>query len=257
MIEAELLPRLESWAGAGGMPGRGKTAASACNYLWLRWPRLERELVLQRYELLYEAGLIPEAARGSPPGTLRPGGAAGPCLDRPADDPRSPPDSGDGHRRLRAKIKYHPVVFELMPETLPSCSCSAVSKLWRDGWCTSRISAVLSNSRTSWRKPGNHSGYRRRPAKLFRFRREVLNQRAISEPNCPFQGLDKSYTQHQHMLVNTRLEYKKMALAVWKRSERKPSRGESLREGAPCDPGDRVAGPCARHRRHHDAEADP
>jgi len=61
------------------------------------------DLVLQRYEILYEAGLVKEA--GFPP-EVNPG--------RPmfADHRRI---LATGIARLRAKIKYRPVVFELMP----------------------------------------------------------------------------------------------------------------------------------------------
>ena len=56
---------------------------------------------------------------------------------------------------------------------------------------------------------------------------------------------------------NARLEYKTMALPYPETVRAKnPGAEKSLRKGSPCDPGDRVAGPCARHRRHHDAEAD-
>jgi hypothetical protein len=63
------------------------------------------DLVLQRYEILYEAGLVKEAGYLS---DVNPG--------RPmfADHRRI---LATGIARLRAKIKYRPVVFELMPES--------------------------------------------------------------------------------------------------------------------------------------------
>ena len=65
------------------------------------------ELVLQRYELLYEAGLVPEAGRPRKP-------VADPVPGEPMryDHRRI---LATGIARLRAKIKYRPVVFELMP----------------------------------------------------------------------------------------------------------------------------------------------
>ena len=64
--------------------------------------------VLERYELLYEAGLVAEAAR-----------------DRDAPLPETPPGRAmvSDHRRilatglgrLRSKLKYRPVLFDLMP----------------------------------------------------------------------------------------------------------------------------------------------
>ncbi|MEJ1974871.1 MAG: hypothetical protein WDN49_01295 [Acetobacteraceae bacterium] len=67
--------------------------------------------MLQRYELLFEAGLVVEShAEGREP-----------CGGGPALMPGRPMTSdhrrilATGIARLRAKIKYRPVVFELMP----------------------------------------------------------------------------------------------------------------------------------------------
>ena len=71
----------------------------------------DEEKVLERYELLYEAGLVKEAQRdrqSAPPG--------GPVPSLGADmvfDHRRILATAMG--RLRAKMKYRPVVFELMP----------------------------------------------------------------------------------------------------------------------------------------------
>jgi hypothetical protein len=70
--------------------------------------RWNEGLVLDRYELLYEAGLVAEAARDQ---------------DRPvpADAPGRPMVSdhrrilATGLGRLRSKLKYRPVLFDLMP----------------------------------------------------------------------------------------------------------------------------------------------
>ena len=71
--------------------------------------RWNEERVLERYELLYEAGLAPEAARD--------GGRAAtfePALGAPmASDHRRILATGLG--RLRGKLKYRPVAFELLP----------------------------------------------------------------------------------------------------------------------------------------------
>lgn len=66
--------------------------------------------VLDRYELLYEAGLVAEAARDQerPPLTDAPGRAM-------ASDHRRILATGLG--RLRSKLKYRPVLFDLMPAT--------------------------------------------------------------------------------------------------------------------------------------------
>ena len=63
------------------------------------------ELVLQRYELLFEAGLVPEAGRTAG------GSLAGTAM---LHDHRR--ILATAIARLRAKIKYRPVVFELVPD---------------------------------------------------------------------------------------------------------------------------------------------
>ena len=64
--------------------------------------------VLERYELLYEAGLVSEAARDhdQPPAPAAPGRAM-------ASDHRRILATGLG--RLRSKLQYRPVLFDLMP----------------------------------------------------------------------------------------------------------------------------------------------
>lgn len=78
-------------------------------------PIWDEELVLDRYEILYEAGLVAESHRRprddgdkNAKGRLLPG-------DAMSFDHRRILATGMG--RLRAKIKYRPVVFELMPES--------------------------------------------------------------------------------------------------------------------------------------------
>ena len=80
--------------------------------------RWNEERVLERYELLYEAGLAPEAARdrdraqgGAPAEPV----ALAPALGEPMiSDHRRILATGLG--RLRGKLKYRPIVFELMGE---------------------------------------------------------------------------------------------------------------------------------------------
>ncbi|MFC7378210.1 NAD regulator [Brevundimonas sp. GCM10030266] len=66
--------------------------------------------VLERYELLYEAGLVAEAARDLD----RAAPAAAPGLMMLSDHRRI---LATGLGRLRSKLKYRPVLFDLMPET--------------------------------------------------------------------------------------------------------------------------------------------
>jgi len=127
--------------------------------------RWNEERVLERYELLYEARLVAEAWRDaglSPPAVLAPGLVMG-------SDHRRILATGLG--RLRSKLKYRPVLFDLMPglftlSTLQAAA-EAVSGLtlhkqnFRRG--VERTGLVEPTGQTSSATGG-------RPAELFRFK---------------------------------------------------------------------------------------
>lgn len=129
------------------------------------------ERVLERYELLFEAGLIPEAA-----------GNAGPAVP---GDPTGVPMAFDHRRvlataigRLRGKIKYRPVVFELMPPHF------TLLQLQRTVEALSGTQLHKQNFRRLVAQQGLVEetesltrGTAGRPARLVRFRREVLLER--------------------------------------------------------------------------------
>src|SRR5215469_8107350 len=105
---APLEERLAGWAKSA--PGDVERRLRAERLGLAFAPEWNEELVLERYELLYEAGLIEEARRG-------------PDNEPSTDDaPVSGVPLAADHRRilataigrLRGKIKYRPVVFELM-----------------------------------------------------------------------------------------------------------------------------------------------
>lgn len=132
------------------------------------------ELILQRYELLYEAGLVAEA-----------GCAAGANLGRAmfADHRRI---LATGIARLRAKIKYRPVVFELMPESF------TLLRLQRTVEALAGLTLHKQNFRRFIEQQelveetgGATSETGGRPAKLFRFRHAVLEERALAGTKLP------------------------------------------------------------------------
>lgn len=106
-------PALRSWADEAGAPGRRAARYDRARTTFaLDGAPWNEERALDRYELLYEAGLVAEAARDQ----------TGDVTARPVPGLGEPMASD--HRRilataisrLRGKIKYRPVVFELMPE---------------------------------------------------------------------------------------------------------------------------------------------
>jgi len=77
--------------------------------------------VLERYELLYEAGLVAEAARDLDKAV--PAGTPGLAM---VSDHRRILATGLG--RLRSKLKYRPVLFDLMPETFTLSGLQAAAE---------------------------------------------------------------------------------------------------------------------------------
>lgn len=187
MIETVLLPKLEDWASAPQKPGRRQDRRQRVAITFGRGGRAwNEELVLQRYELLYEAGLIAEATRGIVLDVRRNSGAAPlPNTGQPMilDHRRI---LATGIARLRAKIKYRPVVFELMPETftllqLQRCVEALAGRLMHKQNFRRLIEQQELVEETGETTPDTGG----RPAKLFRFRREVFAQRAIAGTKLP------------------------------------------------------------------------
>jgi len=132
------------------------------------------ELVLERYELLYEAGLVAEALRdlGRPVPQLD-GLTTGAAM---ALDHRRILATAIG--RLRGKIKYRPVVFELMPPGF------TLLQLQRTVEALAGVRLHKQNFRRLVEQQGLveetgeiSAATGGRPARLVRFRREVLLER--------------------------------------------------------------------------------
>ena len=135
----------------------------------------DEEKVLDRYEMLYEAGLIEEAKRDGREAALK--RSRLPALGEPMrfDHRRI---LATAIARLRAKLKYRPVVFELMPaeftltelqHTVEAISGRLVHKQ-NFRRLVESAALVEPTGETSTETGG-------RPAALFRFRREVLAER--------------------------------------------------------------------------------
>ncbi len=133
------------------------------------------EMALQRYELLYEAGLVPEA-HGGPPSP-----ETGPPMDR---DHRRILATGIG--RLRAKIQYRPVIFEMLPESFTlsqlqtTVEAVAGQHLHRQNF--RRLVEQQELVEETGEVDASTGG---RPAKLFRFRRAVLEEREAAGTKLP------------------------------------------------------------------------
>ena len=143
------------------------------------------ERVLERYELLYEAGLAPEAGRDrSEAAPTRPDALMVALGEPMISDHRRILATALG--RLRGKLKYRPVVFELMPDAF------TLSALQRTVEAIAGVPLHKQNFRRALERADLVEGLGRvdaetggRPAELFRFRREILGARPVSGLSLP------------------------------------------------------------------------
>jgi hypothetical protein len=185
IIDEHLAPALRAWAGKGA--SADARWARARLLFALDGARWNEERVLDRYELLYEAGLAPEAGRDRKRAT----GAD--AAEPKGSDPLGVPMASDHRRimatglaRLRGKLKYRPVVFELM------VGAFTLSALQRTVEAIAGVSLHKQNFRRMGESTGLVEGLGRfdeetggRPAELFRFRREVLGAAPVSGLSLP------------------------------------------------------------------------
>ncbi|MFA5900400.1 MAG: NAD regulator [Hyphomicrobium sp.] len=177
ILENAIEPRLKEWIeGQRSIPAlpvsRQERVRICFGFDGASW---DEEKVLERYELLYEAGLVDEAVRDEREATRQ-----------WSERPRLGVPMRFDHRRIlataigrvRAKIKYRPVIFELMPDEF------TLFELQRT------VEAILGPHlhKQNFRRLVEGAGLVEptgevkmrtggRPAKLYRFRREVLLER--------------------------------------------------------------------------------
>lgn len=180
LVDELIVPRLRAWcdaaADAATRSRRGQRVAITFGLDGAAW---NEDMVLQRYELLFEAGLVPEAAR------LQPDARAAPLPGEPMrhDHRRI---LATGIARLRAKIKYRPVVFELMPAQFTLLQLQqAVEALAGRGLHKQNFRRLIEQQALVEETGEMATGTAGRPAKLFRFRRDVLLERAIAGSKLP------------------------------------------------------------------------
>jgi hypothetical protein len=181
MIDALILPRLHQWAETAANEAQRNQRLTRINVTFGQDGRpWNEEFVLQRYELLYEAGLVSEAQRDR---GARDAAAALPGQDMILDHRRI---LATGIARLRAKIKYHPVVFELMPDTFTLLQLQqCVEALAGRRVHKQNFRRLVEQQELVEEAGGMSLETGGRPAKLFRFRREVLTERAVVGTKLP------------------------------------------------------------------------
>ena len=167
VLDEHMLPALERWAAPQEL--RQVRISVAFGASPANWDPIR---VLERYELLYEAGLVAEAFidRGAaPPNGL---GTGIPL----AYDHRRIAASALG--RLRGKLTYRPVVFELLPSqfTLTQLQ-STVETLSGIRVHKQNFRRLIERTRLVEPTEQRAEFTGGRPAQLFRFRQEVIGER--------------------------------------------------------------------------------
>ena len=173
------MPGLNSWKNAAADNAVKRQRAQRIDISFPKDLRLwHDEMVLQRYELLWEAGLVAEAGPvNRTRSTLAPGQPM-------AQDHRR--ILATAIARLRAKIKYRPVVFELMPPSFTLLQLqSTVEALAGLKLHKQNFRRLIEAQGLVEETGAIATGTTGRPAKLFAFRREVLQERAMAGTKLP------------------------------------------------------------------------
>ncbi len=176
LLDAQILPALQQWAEEA--PDDGNKGLSPKQRLRLSFGLdgavWDEERVLDRYELLYEAGLVEEHCRdrGLPSSSTE-----GPFFGQPLrmDHRRI---LATAISRMRAKLKYRPVVFELMPDSFTLTELqSTVEAISGRRLHKQNFRRLVEQAELVEPTGASATATGGRPAKLFRFRRSVMAER--------------------------------------------------------------------------------
>lgn len=173
MIGETIAPALHNWVNSAisGKPRKARKERVNVTFGLKPGEEIDSVLSLERFELLYEAGIVAESGRDQ-------------STEFAAAELGQPLNSD--HRRilatalgrLRGKLAYRPVVFELLPGEFTLLQLQRVAEalsgatLHKQNFrrLVAKADLVESVGRTTALNRG-------RPAELFRFRREVLGER--------------------------------------------------------------------------------
>lgn len=182
MLGQRIAPALQAWSAQEPDPreANARWERACVSFALEAGSDWNEELVLQRYELLFEAGLVAEAWRD---GMSAPEGQT--LLGRAMrNDHRR--ILATGMARLRAKIKYRPVVFELMADRFSLLQLQQTVEALAGRSLHKQNFRRLIEQQALVEDTGEMSSQGAgRPAKLFRFRRNVLVERAIAGNKLP------------------------------------------------------------------------
>jgi len=176
----DLQSALHDWARAV----TGQAQQARCQRLDYLFPddrtQWNADLILQRYELLYEARLVDEARR-----------SAGQQGDQVLNTGQAMLHDhrrilATGIARLRAKIRYRPVIFELLPPVFTLLQLQQTFEALTGQRLHKQNFRRLITQQDLLEETGEMTrGQAGRPAKLFQFRAQIMRERAFSGSKLP------------------------------------------------------------------------
>jgi len=177
VIDTAIIPALDTWASEGETPVDQEARRERSQILFgLEGSSWDIERVLERYEVLWEIGFVPEAGGG-----------------RVDDGIHGVPLVLDHRRvaaqaleRIRGKLRYRPVVFELMPDSFTLTGLQRVVEALSGVRIHSQNFRRLLDRGGLVEKAGTlDTETGGRPAERYRFRREVLRERPAPGVGLP------------------------------------------------------------------------
>jgi len=182
LIDNLIDPALERWVRQGASAQRRKRRQERVHVTFgdRQASEMDAVLSLERFELLYEAGLAGEAERDRLVATGNSRSAAVESTVEPgtmlAWDHRRVLATALG--RLRGKLAYRPVVFELLPGEFTLLQLQRVAEALSGAKLHKQNFRRLVTNADLVEPIGRTTAVGRgRPAELFRFRREVLGEK--------------------------------------------------------------------------------
>lgn len=177
LLDNTIIPHLLEWAAHPARVNRiirGLDPLSRIRISFgLEGSTWDDELVLERYEMMYAAGLLSEAVVD---GRLTQENAnIIPSISMAHDHRRI---LATAIARLRSKLKYRPVIFELMPEVFTLFDLQqTVESIFGRAVHKQNFRRLVENAELVEPTGASQRSTGGRPAALFRFRSEILRER--------------------------------------------------------------------------------
>lgn len=175
----EILSGLYAWVDAGNDTQERQERLRRVQLCWGLPPySWSEELVLLRYELLYETGLVAESPWQNPNFAFHHTGRFMQHSHRRV--------LATALARLRAKIKYRPVIFELMADEFTLFQLQkSVEELSGQELHKQNFRRQVQQQNLIEAIEGRFAHERGRPAQLYRFKDTVLLERLLSNTRLP------------------------------------------------------------------------